>query len=239
MGCSVYPPTYPNTPRQSEDFRGNSRSSMLSKTLPLLALFCGALALNEHKDVECFNSKFPDYNKTINHDSTFDIRIEHAGSILNIGDWFDNGEVYTIKQGEVYPYNTTAQAMSEICAAVDAFDGDWCEGAMSDIGNQQRFLVVGFDGEDLLAAMYKMEVNVTTTEATWEWKVCESKTNTAVQDMNELEFTYVHWDTSKVTGDLPDWWSPEDKLYLSGASSAIASIVTLLVSLFISTSRLF
>ena len=48
---------------------------------------------------------------------------------------------------------------------------------------------------------------------------------TAAPDMNEVEFTYVHWDTSAITdaGDFPDWWSPEDKVILSGSSSIITT----------------
>ena len=216
---------------------------MLSKALPLLALVCAASALNfnakSEPDMECFNASFPDYNTTINNSSTFDIRIEHSGSIFNVGDWFDSGDVHTIKQGEVYKYNTTAKAMGEICEVVDVFDGDWCEGAMNKIGDMVRYLVVGFDGEQLFAAMNKMVVNVTTDGAPWEWSGCDNKTMKAVQDMNVEEFIYVDWDTSSVTegSDFPEW-SPKDKLLLSGASSTIASIVTLFVSLLVST-RLF
>ena len=216
---------------------------MLSKALPLLALICAASALNfndkSEPDMECFNASFPDYNTTINNSSTFDIRIEHSGSIFNVGDWFDSGDVHTIKQGEVYKYNTTAKAMGEICEGVGVFDGDWCEGAMNKIGDMVRYLVVGFDGEQLFAAMNKMVVNVTTDDAPWEWSGCDNKTMKAVQDMSVEEFTYVDWNTSSVTGgsDFPDF-SPKDKLLLSGASSIIASIVTLLVSLLVST-RLF
>ena len=109
---------------------------------------------------------------------------------------------------------------------------------MNEIGEIQRFLVVGFDGDNLFASMNKMVVTVTTEGATKAWSGCESKTTTAVQDMNEEEFTYVQWDTSAVTGDFPDWWSPEDKLFLSGASSTLVSIVTILVSV-LATTRLF
>merc|ERR1719278_703853 len=111
---------------------------------------------------------------------------------------------------------------------------------MTEIGDIKRFLVVGFDGENLLAAMNKMMVEVTTKNATFTWDGCKKIDTTAAQDMNEVEFTYVHWDTSALTdaGSFPDWWSPEDKLLLSGASSTIASIVTLFVSLLVST-RLF
>ena len=238
-----YPPCSvdPHIHTQSEEIRG--KSSMLSKVLPLLALVYAASAFNvEDKnktDFECFKDAFPDYNTTtINNSSSFDVRIEHSGSLFNIGDWFDSGEVHTIKEGEVYMYNTTAKAMSEICEVVGAFDGDWCNGTMTEIGNIERFLVVGFDGNNLLAAMNKMMVNVTKTEATYGWDGCKTMDQTAAQDMNKVEFTYVHWDTSAVTGDFPDWWSPEDKLLLSGASSTIASIVTLLVSL-LATTRLF
>ena len=215
---------------------------MLSITLPLLALICGASAFNvEDKDLtdyECFKAAFPNYNTTIDNSTTFDVRIEHSGSLFNVGDWFDNGIVHTIRKGEEYKYNTTAKAMSEICTMVDAFHGDWCEGAMNEIGEIQRFLVVGFDGDNLFASMNKMVVTVTTEGATKAWSGCESKTTTAVQDMNEEEFTYVQWDTSAVTGDFPDWWSPEDKLFLSGASSTLVSIVTILVSV-LATTRLF
>ena len=215
---------------------------MLSITLPLLALICGASAFNvEDKDLtdyECFKAAFPNYNTTIDNSTTFDVRIEHSGSLFNVGDWFDNGIVHTIQKGDVYKYNTTAKAMSEICEMVEAFHGDWCEGAMTEIGDIKRFLVVGFDGEKVLAAMNKMVVTVTTTGANSTWSGCESKTTTAVQDMNEEEFTYVQWDTSAVTGDFPDWWSPEDKLFLSGASSTLVSIVTVLVSV-LATTRLF
>ena len=217
---------------------------MLSFALPILALICASSALNvdnrNKTDEECFDDNFPQYNRTVNDSSSFDIRIEHSGSIFNVDDWFDSGDVHTIKQGEVYKYNTTAKAMSEICEAVEAFHGDWCEGAMTEIGDIKRFLVVGFDGENLLAAMNKMMVEVTTKNATFTWDGCKKIDTTAAQDMNEVEFTYVHWDTSALTdaGSFPDWWSPEDKLLLSGASSTIASIVTLFVSLLVST-RLF
>merc|ERR1711990_56134 len=229
-------------PTHTKDFTGNSRSSMLSKTLPLLVLVCAASAFNiddNKKDEECFNTSFPKYNRTIIESNTFDVRIEHSGSIFNVGDWFDSGDVYTIKEGEIYMYNTTAKAMGEICELVDAFDGDWCEGAMNEIGNVTRSLVVGFDGESLMAAMNKMVVTVTKEGAPWVWGNCTHMSMTAVQDMNVVEFTYVSWDTSSVTGgsDFPDW-SPGDKLLLSGASSTITSIVTLFVSLLVST-RLF
>ena len=217
---------------------------MLSKALPLLALIYGASTKPQHlnktlTDEECFHAAFPNYTTTIKNSSTFDIRIEHTGSIFNVGDWFDSGDVHTIKQGEVYKYNTTAKAMGEICEVVDVFDGDWCEGAMNKIGDMVRYLVVGFDGEQLFAAMNKMVVNVTTDDAPWEWSGCDNKTMKAVQDMNVEEFIYVDWDTSSVTegSDFPEW-SPKDKLLLSGTSSTIASIVTLFVSLLVST-RLF
>ena len=217
---------------------------MLSKALSLFALVSAASAFNigvdknNMTDVECFDTNFPDYNKTISNSSTFDVRIEHSGSIFNVGDWFSSGDVHTIKQGEVYKYNTTAEAMSEICEVVGAFHGDWCNGTMTEIGDIKRFLVVGFDGENLLAAMNKMNVTVTKEGATYEWDGCTKMSMTAAQDMNEVEFTYVHWDTSALTdaGDFPDWWSPEDKLLLSGASSTIASIAPLLVSLIVTTS---
>ena len=216
---------------------------MLSKALPLLALVCAASALNfnakSEPDMECFNASFPDYNTTIDNSSTFDIRIEHSGSIFNVGDWFDSGDVYTIKEGEIYPYNTTAKAMGEICEVVDAFNGHWCEGAMKDIGDMVRYLVVGFDGENVMAAMNKMNVTVTKDDAPWIWSGCDNKTMKAVQDMSVEEFTYVDWNTSSVTegSDFPEW-SPKDKLLLSGTSSTIASIVTLFVGLIVST-RLF
>ena len=110
-----------------------------------------------------------------------------------------------------------------------------CVCEMGAIGNIQSFLVVGFDGETLLMAMNKMMVTVTKPGAN---HTCMSMT--AAQDMSKVEFKYVHWDTSALTdaGSFPNWWSPEDKLLLSGASSTIASIVTLLVSLLVST-RLF
>ena len=217
---------------------------MLSKALPLLALIYAASALNNETntnltDVECFHAAFPNYTTTINNANTFDIRIEHTGSIFNVGDWFDSGDVYTIKEGEIYPYNTTAKAMGEICEVVDAFNGHWCEGAMKEIGDMVRYLVVGFDGENLYAAMNRMNVTVTKDDAPWIWSGCENKTMKAVQDMSVEEFTYVDWNTSSVTegSDFPEW-SPKDKLLLSGTSSTIASIVTLFVSLLVST-RLF
>ena len=217
---------------------------MLSFALPILALICASSALNvdnrNKTDEECFDDNFPQYNRTVNDSSSFDIRIEHSGSIFNVDDWFDSGDVHNIKQGEVYKYNTTAKAMSEICEAVEAFHGDWCKGAMNQIGAIDRFLVVGFDGEDLFTAMNKMNVTVTKTGANFTWAGCSYMSMTAAQDMNEVDFTYVHWDTSALTdaGSFPNWWSPEDKLLLSGASSTIASIVTLFVSLIVST-RLF
>ena len=216
---------------------------MLSFALPILALICASSALkvdNRNKtDEECFDDNFPQYNRTVNDSSSFDIRIEHSGSIFNVDDWFDSGDVHTIKQGEVYKYNTTAKAMGEICEVVDVFDGDWCEGAMNKIGDMVRYLVVGFDGENLYAAMNRMNVTVTKDDAPWIWSGCENKTMKAVQDMSVEEFTYVDWNTSSVTegSDFPEW-SPKDKLLLSGTSSTIASIVTLFVSLLVST-RLF
>ena len=216
---------------------------MLSFALLILALICASAALNvdnrNKTDEECFDDNFPQYNRTINDSSSFDIRIEHSGSIFNVDDWFDSGDVHTIKQGEVYKYNTTAKAMGEICEVVDVFDGDWCEGAMNKIGDMVRYLVVGFDGENLYAAMNRMNVTVTKDSAPWIWSGCDNKTMKAVQDMNVEEFTYVDWNTSSVTegSDFPEW-SPKDKLLLSGTSSTIASIVTLFVSLLVST-RLF
>ena len=110
---------------------------------------------------------------------------------------------------------------------------------MKEIGDMVRHLVVGFDGENLYAAMNKMNVTVTKDDAPWIWSGCDNKTITAVQDMSVEEFIYVDWDTSSVTegSDFPEW-SPKDKLLLSGTSSTIASIVTLFVSLLVST-RLF
>ena len=113
-------------PTHTKDFTGNSRSSMLSKTLPLLVLVCAASALNikdKNQDVECFHAAFPDYNTTI-QTSTFDVRIEHSGPLFNIGSWFDSGDIHTIREGEIYMYNTTAGAMNEICEVVDAFYED-------------------------------------------------------------------------------------------------------------------
>merc|ERR1719339_789632 len=150
---------------------------MMSFSLPILALICAASALNfddrNKIDEQCFNDNFPNYNRTVNDSSSFDIRIEHSGSIFNVDDWFNSGDVHTIKQGEVYKYNTTAKAMSEICEAVEAFHGDWCEGAMNEIGSIDRFLVVGFDGENIFAAMNKMNVTVTKTGATFTWDGCK------------------------------------------------------------------
>ena len=190
----------------------------MSSAFLILALICGVPAARGiSTDLQCFEVAFPNYNTTFSN-STFDIRIEHSGPLFNIGDWFDQGDVHTIREGEIYMYNTTTKAMSEICEIVDAFHGDWCEGAMNEIGEIQRFLVVGFDGENLLAAMMRMVVTVTTDGATKIWSGCESKKTTAVQDMNVVEFAYIRWDTSAVTGDFPDWWSPEDKLHVSGGS---------------------
>ena len=99
---------------------------------------------------------------------------------------------------------------STLCTAVEMTNHE-----MGTIGNIQRFLVVGFDGETLLMAMTKMLVTVKKTGAN---HTCMSMT--AAQDMSKVEFTYVHWDTSAITdaGDLPDWWSPEDKILVSGGS---------------------
>merc|ERR1711971_1276088 len=109
----------------SEYIRENFRFGMLSKLLPLLALVCAASAFNAEysEDLKCFKEAFSDYNTntTNTNSTTFDVRIEHFGSLFNVGDWFDNGEVHTIQKGEVYKYNTTAKAMSEICTMVDAF----------------------------------------------------------------------------------------------------------------------
>ena len=201
---------------------------MMSSVFFILALICGVPAARGiSMDFECFQAAFPNYiyNTTIKN-STFDIRIEHSGPLFDIGDWFDNGTVHTIREGEVYKYHTTAKAMSEICTMVDAFHGDWCEGAMNEIGEIQRFLVVGFDGENLLMAMNKMVVTVTETGASSKWSGCESKKMTAVQDMNAVEFTYIQWDTSAITGDFPEWWSPDGKLRVSGGSETTTTTTT-------------
>ena len=208
---------------------------MLFEALPvlLLALTCGASAWEEDK--KCFTDTFGStLNITSNTTSYFDIRIEHSGSVFNVGDWFDSGDVHTINAGEIYEYNTTAKAMSEICTMVDAFHGDWCEGEMDRIGDIQRFLYAGFDGENLMVGMRKMNVTLTKDGATTTWDKCFTMKQTADPSMNVVEITYVDWDTSAITDGLPDWWNPEDKLLVSGSASTIVSIVTL-VSLIVAT----
>ena len=216
-----------------EKAQDSSRSSMLSIALPLLALICGAFA--EGEDKKCFTDEFGStLNITSNTTSSFDIRIEHSGSVFNVGDWFDSGDVHTINAGDIYEYNTTAKAMSEICTMVEAFHGDWCEGEMYEIGKIQRYLYVGFDGENLMLAMRKMNVTLTKDGATATWDKCFTMKQTADSSMNVVEITYVDWDTSAITDGLPDWWNPEDKLLVSGSASTIVSIVTL-VSLIVAT----
>ena len=208
---------------------------MLFEALPvsLLALICGASAWEE--DQKCFTDTFGStLNITSNTTSYFDIRIEHSGSVFNIGDWFDDGDLHSIGAGEIYAYNTTAQDLTEICTMVEAFHGDWCEGEMDKIGDIQRFLYAGFDGEKLMVGMRKMTVKLTKENATASWDKCFTFSQTADPSMNVVEITYVDWDTSAITDGLPDWWNPEDKLLVSGSASTIVSIVTL-VSLIVAT----
>ena len=113
---------------------------------------------------------------------------------------------------------------------------DWCEGEMYEIGKIQRYLYAGFDGENLMLAMAKVNVILTNSEdgADAYWDKCFTYIYTADPSMNVVEITYVDWDTSAITDGLPDWWNPEDKLLVSGSASTIVSIVTL-VSLIVAT----
>ena len=140
----------------------------------------------------------------------------------------------SIAPGEIYAYNTTANDLNEICTMVDFFQGDWCDGVMYEIGKIQRYLYAGFDGENLMLAMAKMNVTLTKDGATTTWDKCFTMKQTADPSMNVVEITYVDWDTSAITDGLPDWWNPEDKLLVSGSASTIVSIVTL-VSLIVAT----
>ena len=209
---------------------------MLSFALTACALIFGASAV-EQKDYECFETEFitsGKYNVTNdgngNNGTTFDMRVEHDGSVFNVGDWFDNGEVYHIKVGQVFKYNTTAEAMSEICAMVDVFDDEWCENKMNEIGKVPRFLVAGYDGENLLLAMAKMAIMVDDNGATYEFAdKCFTSTLTADPEMNVQRITYAEWDTTGLTdqANLPDWWSPKDELLVSSAPSTIISFLSL------------
>ena len=199
----------------------------------LLALTCDASAWEE--DQKCFTDTFGStLNITSNTTSYFDIRIQHSDPVFNIGDWFDSGDLHTIGAGEIYAYNTTAQDLTEICTMVEAFHGDWCENLMYELGQIQRYLYAGFDGENLMLAMRKMNVTLTKDGATATWDKCFTLKQTADPSMNVVEITYVDWDTSAITDGLPDWWNPEDKLLVSGSASTIVSIVTL-VSLIVAT----
>merc|ERR1712156_321645 len=144
------------------------------------------------------------------------MRVEHDGSVFNVGDWFDNGEVYPIKVGQVFKYNTTAEAMSE--------------NKMNEIGKVPRFLVAGYDGENLLLAMAKMVIKVDDNGATYEFAdMCFTSTLTADPEMNVQRITYAEWDTTGLTdqANLPDWWSPKDELLVSSAPSTIISFFSL------------
>ena len=208
---------------------------MFSSALSVAVLICGAFAIEE--DRKCFDNAYGGFTvKNNTNGSTFDIRIEHSGSFFNVDDWFDNGEVYKLKAGEVFAYNTTAKAMSEICGVIDGLNGDWCKGTMDEIGDIPRFLYAAYDGENLMLAMSKMDVTVTKDNATWMWDKCSTMKQTADPAMNVVKITYVDWDTEAVTDGLPDIWSPTDNLMVSSAPATIISIAT--VFAFLITSRL-
>merc|ERR1712156_438957 len=210
----------------SGDTNTNSRSRMFSLVLSVAVLICGASAAGEDK--ACFDNAYGGFTvKNNTNGSIFDIRIEHSGSFFNVDDWFDNGKVYKLTAGEVFKYNTTAKAMSEICGVIDGLNGDWGKGTMDKIGDIPRFLFAAFDGENLMLAMRKMNVTVTKDNATSAWDKCFTMKQTADPAMNVVKITYVDWDTEAVTEGLPDIWSPTDNLMVSSAPATIISIATL------------
>merc|ERR1712112_692930 len=165
-----------------------------------------------HPDKKCFIDHVNNLAKPTNE--TFEIRIEHAGSLFDIADWFNNGELYTINSTNL-DYDTTAKAMDEVCAA---FGDTWCTQSIKNqlykIGNETRVLTVGYNGVEVYAGMAIMNITLTNTNATSSFVECLFIHQNASLTMNPMEFSYTNWDTSKMNDNIP--WKPQDKLFVHG-----------------------
>merc|ERR1712002_180090 len=195
-------------------------------------LILAVSAQDRDRDVECFNS-----GVTINHinkkgNKTFEVRIEHAGSLFDIADWFNNGDVFAINSTD-FKYNTTAKAMDEVCTAF----GEWCtdkiKTKLNTIGKIQRWLTIGYNGEEVYAGMALMNIILTKDSADYEWvrNNCTFFHQNASLDMTPMEFSYINWDTSGMPETILEniSWKPQDKLKVhGGVTGTLASFVTVL-----------
>merc|ERR1712179_116387 len=190
----------------------------------LLSLLLAAASADIAPDLKCFNDNIH-FNTSLAN-GTFEVRIEHAGSIT---DWFDNGDVFPISVGKKLEYNTTAKSMDDLCIGCS----DDLKNQLKEIGKVPRYLYMGYDGVNVYGGMMEMIINVNSTTAKETWGECKFSKQTATPEMDMMTFTYIRWYVDAGVVSLP--WEPEDKLYVhGGGNSSIASCVTIVVFLFLS-----
>merc|ERR1712059_9256 len=189
----------------------------------------------ETEDYDCFNNTYPDITSKSN--TTFEIRIEHAGDLLSVEDWFDNGEVLSIKAGEVIKKPTTSSSEGEVCSLYD----DWCKKAkesLEKIVNQTRTLTIGFDGIDIYVGMKTLNITLTNNTdkyATSKWDKCKTQKQKASDDMEPLKLVYINWDITAMPDIPQEIFEPVDKFFVhAGVDSIVASCFTILGLLIIS-----
>ena len=213
-------------------------TSISMRFLLLIAAFT-ATALAAGEDKKCWNDKTEWQNRNAKKNATFDVRVEHSGSLLNFGDWFDEGDVLTFEvvngsAAMVKDFNITAQDMDTIC---DTIDIDWCETLKANLTSMVRHLTIGFDGESVYGAMKKLTVNVGNKTDLFTWGDCTQIEQNAAADMSVMEFLYVTWDITGMDDKVPDWMTSDEKLLVSSASTNAFTIATLLT--FLAATRLF
>merc|ERR1712080_750115 len=175
----------------------------------------------EHPDIECFNELIKGKNTSLANGS-FEIRIEHAG---NIQDWFNNGDVFEVKSGKVFEYNTAGTAMTDLCSQCS----EQLKNALGAIQNKTRYLNVVYDGVNTWAGMAQMVIDVTETTAVDSWEnTCLVFNRTAALDMDRMSFTYIKWNLDAAL-NIPELLKTEEQLFLHGAAkSSLASFVTVI-----------
>merc|ERR1711935_1021340 len=186
-------------------------TSISMRFLLLIAAFT-ATALAAGEDKKCWNDKTEWQNRNAKKNATFDVRVEHSGSLLNLGDWFDEGDVLTFEvvngsAAMVKDFNITAQDMDTICDTID------------------------IDGESVYGAMKKLTVNVGNKTDLFTWGDCTQIEQNAAADMSVMEFLYVTWDITGMDDKVPDWMTSDEKLLVSSASTNAFTIATLLTFL--------
>ena len=195
------------------------------RSLLLIAAFI-ATALADGEDKKCWTDKTDWQNRKATKNATFDVRVEHSGSFLNFGDWFDGGDVLTFdvvngSKAMVKDFNTTAQDMDTICETIDndLFDNEWCQMLKGNLTSMERHLTIGYDGTTVYGAMRKMTVNVGNKDELFTWGNCTQIEQNAAADMSVMEFLYVTWDVTGMDDNVPDWMTSDEKLLVSSAST--------------------